>query len=76
MNTFKITFFDKELDIVNVATYHNVIDQSAMLDNIAVQIVTLDLHEAVKAEANGESYTKAVNDLIKPRIESIREFDK
>ena len=50
MKTFKVTFFDKELDVFNVLTYHNVINQSAMMENIAILIDTLDLHTAVKAD--------------------------
>lgn len=72
MKTFKVTFFDKELDVVNVITYHNVVNQAAFLDNIAIQIVTLELHEAVKCEAEGESYTQAVNDILKEIIKELK----
>jgi len=72
MKTFKVTFFDKELDVVNVITYHNVVNQAAFLDNIAIQIVTLELHESVKCEAEGESYTQAVNDLLKEIIKELK----
>ena len=73
MKTFKVTFFDKELDVVSVITFHNVEDQSAFLDNLAIQIVTLDLLESVKCEAAGESYTQAVNNMLKHRIEYLKE---
>ena len=68
MKTFKVTFFDNEMDIINVSTFHNVSDQSAFVDMLAVQIYTLDLHRCVKCEADGESYTKVVNYLIQQRI--------
>lgn len=72
MKTFKVTFFDKELEVVNVITFHNVEDQSAFLDNLAIQIVTLELLEVVKCEAEGESYTQAVNNMLKHRIEYLK----
>lgn len=61
MATFKITFFDKDLEVVEVKTYHNVENQSAMLENIKTRIQTLGLFNAVKAESNGKNYTQAVN---------------
>lgn len=72
MKTFKVTFFDKELDVFNVLTYHNVINQSAMLENIAILIDTLDLHTAVKAETEGKSYTQAVNNLLEYELADLR----
>ena len=72
MKTFKVTFFDKELEVVNVVTFHNVVNQSEFLDNLAIQIVTLELHESVKCEAEGKSYTQIVNELLKNRIEELR----
>jgi len=62
MTTFKITFFDKNMDVYEVKTYHNVEDQSAMLENIETRIETLELENRVKAEgSNGKDYTRAVN---------------
>jgi hypothetical protein len=72
MKTYKVTFFDKELEVVNVITFHNVVNQSEFLDNLAIQIVTLDLHESVKCEAEGKSYTQIVNELLKNRIDELR----
>lgn len=72
MKTFKVTFFDKELDVVSVITFHNVEDQSALLNKIAIEIVTLELHEAVKCEAEGQSYTQVVNNLLKGIIEELK----
>lgn len=62
MTTFKITFYDKNMDVYEVKTYHNVENQSAMLENIQTRISTLDLLNMVKAEGNnGKNYTQAVN---------------
>lgn len=72
MKTFKITFFDKNLDVYEVKTYHNVINQSEMMLNIASIIDTLDLFEAVKAEAEGINYTQAVNGLLPYDLEEVR----
>lgn len=71
MKTFKVTFFDKELDIVNVITYHNVTNQASLVETIAINIYTLDLHEAVKCESEGVSYTKGINELMKPIFERL-----
>lgn len=72
MKTFKVTFFTKELEVENVITFHNVTDQGALLDTIAINIYTLELAKVVKCEANGESYTEAVNDLLESRLEDLR----
>lgn len=69
--TYKVTFFSKELEIENVITYHNIMDQGAMLDTIAMNIYTLELAEVVKCEADGESYTQAVNELLKGRLATL-----
>lgn len=62
MTTFKITFFDKDLNVAEVKTYHNVINQSMMLENIKTRIETLELFGYVKAEgSNGKDYTQGVN---------------
>lgn len=61
MKTFKITFFNKDLDVVEVKTYHNVANQSAMLENIETIIDTMGWFRAVKAEADGKNYTQALN---------------
>lgn len=72
MKTFKVTFFDKELEVVSVVTFHNVIDQSAFVENLAIQIHTLDLHEAVKCEAEGKSYTQAVNNMLQYSLQELK----
>ncbi len=70
MKTFKITFFEK-FNTFKVETYHNVVNQSAMMENIANHIVTLELDPMVKAEAEGKDYTEAVNHLLKYDIADI-----
>ena len=70
MKTFKVTFFDK-FDIFKVETFHNVIDQSAFCENLAVNIVTLELAPVVRCEAEGVDYTEAVNRILKYDIKDI-----
>ena len=72
MKTFKVTFFDKELDVFKVETFHNVTDQSAFTMHIAILIDTLELHEYVKAEAEGKSYTQVINYFIHIDLDEIR----
>lgn len=72
MKTFKVTFFTKELEVENIITFHNITDQGALLDTIAINIYTLELAKVVKCEAEGESYTEAVNDLLEYRLEDLR----
>ena len=72
MKTFKVTFYDCELDVYEVKTYHNVTNQSALIENIARIIDALNLHESVKAEADGKSYTQAVNNLLTYELADIR----
>lgn len=62
--TFKVTFFDNEMDVFTITTYHNVDDQSSLVEWIARKINVLDLHPAVKCESDGVSYTQAVNNLL------------
>ena len=67
--TFKVTFFDNEMDVFTITTYHNVENQSSLIEWIARKIDVLGLHPAVKCEANGRSYTQVVNDLLNYRLE-------
>jgi hypothetical protein len=76
MNGYKVTYYDKEMDIVSVLTYHNVVDQEALLHIIANNIVTLDLQEVVKCERDGESLTECVNVLVKKHVKDIRKADR
>lgn len=69
--TYKVTFFTKELEVENVITYHNIDDQGFLLDTIANNIYSLELAEVVKCEAEGESYTAAVNEMIKVRLANL-----
>ena len=71
METFKITFFDEDMSVYEVKTYHNVTDQSAMIDNIVARINSLQLLDRVKAEREGDdvlTLTKVVNALIDGRM--------
>lgn len=70
MKTFKITFFEN-FNTYKVETYHNVENQAAMMENIASNIVTLELDPMVKAEAEGRDYTVVVNHLLKTDIADI-----
>ena len=59
--TFKVTFFDKDLDVFAVETYHNVINQSALLELVENKIACYNLMNVVKAESEGKNYTQAFN---------------
>ena len=73
MKTFKVTFFDK-FDIFKVETFHNVINQTAFGERLAVNIVTLELAPVVRCEdSEGRDYTDAVNYFLK---QDIAEIDK
>lgn len=76
MKTYKVTFFDKELDVFQVQTYHNVVNQSVLLQMISTMIHTLELHEYVKLECEGESLTEAANQLMRPMFKAMRKSDK
>lgn len=72
MTTFKVTFFDEDMTVYEVKTYHNVDDQSAMIDNIVARINSLQLLDRVKVERNDGFFTntttKVVNAMLKQRI--------
>jgi hypothetical protein len=70
MKTFKVTFFDK-FDILTVITFHNISDQEAFINDLAVQIVTTEIAPVVRCESNGEDYTEAVNHFLKSAIDQI-----
>lgn len=71
MKSFKVTFFEK-FDIFSVETFHNVTDQSAFIQLLAVNIVTLELAPVVRCEANGQDYTEAVNHFLREEIAAIQ----
>lgn len=64
MKTFKIKFFGKDNVLESIQTYHNVIDQSALLQWIINRIDCLELSNRVEASANDIDYTDAVNELM------------
>ena len=71
MKTFKVTFFDKELDVESVITYHSVVDQSSFLTQVACRILALDLHRSVKCLSEGISYTQVVNEQLEYEFEEL-----
>lgn len=72
MTTFKVTFFDEDMTVYEVKTYHHVDDLSAMIDNIVARINSLQLLDRVKVERNDGFFTntttKVVNAMLKQRI--------
>lgn len=72
MRTFKVTFFDR-YDILSVETFHNVTDQGAFIEKMAVNIVTLDIAPFVRCEDSdtGEDFTESVNTLLSYEIKDI-----
>ena len=73
MKTFKVTFFDR-FDIFKVETFHNVVDQTAFIQQLAVNIVTLELAPVVRCESDGRDYTDSVNYFLKSDIADIDEW--
>lgn len=68
MKTFKVAYFDKELDVFSVKTYHNVDDQSALIDWVYNYIKVLDLAPVVKMYSGDVSYTSVINDILITRF--------
>ena len=71
MKTFKVTFFDKELDVESIQTYHSVVDQSAFLTQVACRIIALDLHRSVRCFSDGTSYTQVVNEQLEYEFDEL-----
>lgn len=72
--TYKVTYFDKEMDIESIITYHNIESQGDLTRFICTRILTLDLLDRVKMEGeNGRIYTRAVNDLLPYELEEMAE---
>lgn len=73
MKTFKVTFFNKDMSIFEVRTYHNVINQNAMCQDIAIIVDTLDLLDVVKMEdSEGKDYTETAIYFLRQDLEEIR----
>lgn len=72
--TYKVTYFDKEMDIESVMTYHNIERQCDLTRFICTRILTMDLLDRVKVVAdNGRIYTQAVNGLLPYELEEMAE---
>lgn len=76
MKTFKVAFFDKNLDLVTIETYHNVVNQSLFLRSIAYRVVScgfLPSVQCLSTNADGitESYTSVVNEQLHFEIKEI-----
>lgn len=73
MKTFKVTFFDKNMDVFKVETFHNVVNQSAFGEYLAILIDTLELAEVVRCESSeGKNYSEAVNYFLKEDLAELR----
>lgn len=70
--SFKIYFYDQQMDVAEVKNYFNVSNQAQMLENIALHIIVLGYQNVVKAlDEYGKDYTEAVNNLLKYEIEEL-----
>lgn len=76
MKTFKVTFFDKELEVESVQTYHSVVDQSAFLIRVACRIIALDLHRSVRCYSENTSYTQVVNEQLEYQFDELENKTK
>jgi hypothetical protein len=76
MKTFKVTFYEKNMDVLKVETFHNVEDQMLFVINLAVLIDTLDLAEVVKCESNEgkawSDFSNSANTIISALLKQIR----
>lgn len=74
IRTFKVTFFDKNMDVFKVETFHNVSNQGAFCEHIAILIDTLELAEVVRCvDSEDVNYSEAVNHFLKYDLAEIRE---
>lgn len=65
MKTYKITFFEQNLEINSVVTFHNVVNQHEFLKLIATRIHTMELLPMVKCFCEDEDITIVFNKLLK-----------
>ena len=76
MKTFKVTFYEKNMDVLKVETFHNVEDQMLFVINLAVLIDTLDLAEVVKCESDEakawSDFSNSANTIISALLKQIR----
>lgn len=73
IRTFKVTFYDKNMDVFKVETFHNVSDQGAFCEHLAILINTLELQDVVRCEySNGENCSEAVNYFVRHDLAEIR----
>lgn len=70
MKTYKVTYFDKELEVFSVKTYHNVDNQSSLIDWVYNYITVLGLATVVKMYSGDTCYTPAINDILFRRFSS------
>lgn len=65
--TYKVTYYTKSIEIAEVTTYHNIDNQSTLLDWIYNNIQTREYLNAVKCVSEATDYTEAVNDILEQR---------
>lgn len=71
MKTFKVTFFEMNLDVNSIETYHNMGSDYDVALLVASNICAKGLLPLVKCFVNGEECTEAFNCLLKYRIKDI-----
>lgn len=72
MKTYKVTFFEQNLEIISVATFHNVVNQHEFLKLIATQIYTMELLPMVKCFCEDEDITIVFNKLLKSPLKKLK----
>ena len=69
MNTYKVTYYTKGMEIAEVTTFHNVSSQGALVDWIWNNIQVREYLPAIKCTSdNGKDYTEVINDMFEQRL--------
>ena len=75
MSTYKITYFEENLEIASVTTFHNISSQHHLLSLVASNIYSLDLLPMVRCMRGEEDLTVETNKLLKGYLRDLKKTD-
>lgn len=75
MSTYKITYFEENLEIASVTTFHNISSQHDLLVLVSSFIYSLDLLPMVRCMRGEEDLTVETNKLLKGYIRDLKKTD-
>lgn len=75
MNTYKVTFYEENLEVASIVTFHNIGNQAQLLYLIASNIHVREYLPMVRCFRGEEELTVEVNHFLKGYLRDLKKTD-